>query len=370
MKKALVMTILGIVLSVLFLSVGYAQEAVAQGDLLQKELAQLGDAFAGVNDAFDGLQAFMNEVVGEVKGNMAGVADLNSRLGDLTDVVQAVAVEIKTAEGKLIGLRNDVDGLSLTQQELLVRATALESGLSELSASCDDFQKAISASLDAVNADLSASLDATNADLSALSDKYDALAASFADFNAQFAAFKDSVTAELASIEGAIGTLQSGVSGLSDKYDALAASFDDFNAQFAAFKDGVMSDIAALKNRQAGLEGRVKKLEDEDVGTFKKKVIELERSMSALSIKIDNNRAKLEGFDGAIADLANGVSMNQAGILANTNLIEDHDARIAALEGGAGLAELKSQLDGAYFIAIVGLLAGVGALVLAFMNMP
>ena len=326
MKKALVMTIVGIALSVLFLAVGYAQgdatAAAAQDDLLQQELAQLEDAFAGVNNAFGGLQAFMNEVVGEVKGNMAGVADLDSRLGDLSDVVQAISVELKTAEGKLIGLRKDVDGLSSTQQELLVRATALESGLSELSTSCDDFQKSISAALDAVHADLSASLDATNADLSALSDKY----------------------------------------------DALAATFADFNAQFAAFKDGVMSDIAALKKGQAGLEDRVKQLEDEDVGTFKKKVIELERSMSALSIKIDNNRAKLEGFDGAIADLANGVSMNQAGILANTNLIEDHDARITALEDGAGLAELKSQVDGLYFISIVALLAGVGALIWGFMG--
>jgi len=326
MKKALVMTIVGIALSVLFLAVGYAQgdatAAAAQDDLLQQELAQLEDAFAGVNNAFGGLQAFMNEVVGEVKGNMAGVADLDSRLGDLSDVVQAISVELKTAEGKLIGLRKDVDGLSSTQQELLVRATALESGLSELSTSCDDFQKSISAALDAVHADLSASLDATNA----------------------------------------------GLSALSDKYDALAATFADFNAQFAAFKDGVMSDIAALKKGQAGLEDRVKQLEDEDVGTFKKKVIELERSMSALSIKIDNNRAKLEGFDGAIADLANGVSMNQAGILANTNLIEDHDARITALEDGAGLAELKSQVDGLYFISIVALLAGVGALIWGFMG--
>ena len=326
MKKALVMTIVGIALSVLFLAVGYAQgdatAAAAQDDLLQQELAQLGEAFAGVNNAFGGLQTFMNEVVGEVKGNMAGVADLDNRLGDLKDVVQAISVELKTAEGKLIGLRKDVDGLSSTQQELLVRATALESGLSELSASCDDFQKSISAALDAVHADLSASLDATNA----------------------------------------------GLSALSDKYDALAATFADFNAQFAAFKDGVMSDIAALKKGQAGLEDRVKQLEDEDVGTFKKKVIELERSMSALSIKIDNNRAKLEGFDGAIADLANGVSMNQAGILANTNLIEDHDARITALEDGAGLAELKSQVDGLYFISIVALLAGVGALIWGFMG--
>jgi len=315
MKKALVITMVGIALSVLFLTVGYAQGAAtataAQDDLLQKELAQLGEAFVGVNNAFGGLQTFMNEVVGEVKGNMAGVADLDKRLGDLKNVVQAVSVELKAAEGKLIGLRDDVDGLSSTQRELLVRAAALESGLSELSASCDKFQKAITASLDATNADLSA---------------------------------------------------------LGDKYDALAASFADFSAQFAAFKDSVMFDIAALKKAQAGLEDRVKQLEDEDVGTFKKKVIELERSMSALSIKIDNNRAKLEGFDGAIADLANGISANQAGIFANTNLIEDHDARIAALEGGAGLAELKSQVDGLYFISIVALLAGVGALIWGFMQ--
>jgi len=349
MKKALVMAIVGIALSVLFLSVGYAQETTApapQNDQLQKELAQLGDAFAGVNDAFGGLQTFMNEVVGEVKGNMAGVADLDSRLGDLKDVVQAVSVEIKTAEGKLIGLRDDVDGLSSTQQELLVRATALESGLTELSDSCDKFQKAISASL-----------DSTNADVSALSDKYDALAASFGDFSSEFAAFKESVTAELASIQGDVSTLQSDVSGLGDKYDALSASFADQSSQ-----------LAALQKGQAALNDRVKKLEDEDVGTFKKKVIELERSMSALSIKIDNNRVKLEGFDQAIADLSNGISVNQAGILSNKNLLEDHDARISALEGGAGLAELKSQVDGAYFIGIVGLLAGVGALIWGFMK--
>ena len=361
MKKALILAIVGIMLSALFLTVGYAQgEAAApasQDTLLQKELAQLGDAFAGVNDAFGGLQTFMNEVVGEVKGNMAAVADLDSRLGDLKDVVQAISVELKSAEGKIIGLRKDVDGLSSTQQELLVRATALESGLSELSASCDDFQKSITASL-----------DSTNADVSALGDKYDALAASFSDFSDQFAAFKDSVTAELDSIQGSIGALQTGVSGLSDKYDALAANFSDFSDQFAAFKDSVITDISALKKAQSALQDRVKKLEDEDVGSFKKKVIELERSMSALSIKIDNNRAKLEGFDQAIADLSNGISANQASILANKNLIEDHDARIAALEGGAGLAELKSQMDGMYFIAIVGLLAGVGALIWGFMK--
>ncbi len=326
MKKALVMAIIAMMFSALFLVAGYAQgeeaPVVPETDLLQEELTKLGDTFAGVNDAFGGLQEFMHEIVSEVKGNMVAIEDLDGRVASLKDAMQAMSLELKSVEGKLITLREDTSRLSSTQQELMVRATALESGLSEFSDSFEKFQGQITASLNATNADLSTLRDA-------LSKRCDALEASL---------------------------------------DALAASLDDLNHRFAAFKDGVMADISALKKGQAALEDRVKQLEDQDVGTFKKKVIELERSMSALSIKIDNNRAKLEGFDQAIADLSVAISTNQAGILANTDVIEDHDARISALEGGAALEELKAQVDGLYFIAIVALLAGVGALIWGFMG--
>lgn len=325
MKKALVMAIIAMMFSALFLVAGYAQgeeaPAVPETDLLQEELTKLGDTFAGVKDAFGGLQEFMHEIVSEVKGNMVAIEDLDGRVASLKDAMQAMSLELKSVEGKLITLREDVSRLSSTQQELMVRSTALESGLSELSASFEEFQGQITASLDATNADLSALSDA-------LSKRCDALAANL---------------------------------------DALAASLDDLNSRFAAFKQGVMADISALQKGQVALEDRVKILEDQDVGTFKKKVIELERSMSALSIKIDNNRAKLEGFDQAISDLSAAISTNQAGILANTNVIEDHDARIAALEGGAALEELKAQVDGLYFISIVALLAGLGALIWGFL---
>ncbi len=326
MKKALVMAIIAMMLSALFLAVGYAQEgeveAAVETDLLQEELAKLSDAFAGVNDAFGGLKEFMHEIVSEVKGNMVAVEDLDGRLESLKDAMQAISLELKSTEGKVITLKQDVSRLSSTQQELMVRVTALESGLSELSASVESRLSDLSAWFEDFQARMESSLNATNADLSALRDKC----------------------------------------------DALAASLDDLNSLFSAFKQGVVADISALKKGQAGLEERVKKLEDEDVGTFKKKVIELERSMSALSIKIDNNRAKLEGFDQAIAELSSAVSRNQAGILANTDVIEDHDERIAALEGGAALEELKAQVDGLYFISIVALLAGVGALIWGFMK--
>jgi chromosome segregation ATPase len=315
MKKALVTAIIAMMFSALFLMVGYAQgEEAAAGpetDLLQEELIRLGDTFAGVKDAFAGLQEFMHEIVSEVKGNMVDIEDLDGRVASLKDAMQAMSLELKSVEGKILNLQEDSSRLSSTQQELMVRSTALESGLSELSASFEEFQAQITASLDATNGDLYA---------------------------------------------------------LSQSCDALAAKLDDLNSRFVAFNDGIMADVSALKKGQVALEDRVKQLEDQDVGTFKKKVIELERAMSALSIKIDNNRAKLEGFDQAIADLSVAISTNQAGILANTNVIEDHDARIAALEGGAALEELKAQVDGLYFIAIVALLAGVGALIWGFMG--
>ena len=90
--------------------------------------------------------------------------------------------------------------------------------------------------------------------------------------------------------------------------------------------------------------------------------------MSALSIKIDNNRAKLEGFDQAIASLASEIETNRSGLLANMNLLEDHEIRISGLEGGAQLAALEEQVNTLYFISIVALLAGIGALVWGFLG--
>jgi len=149
----------------------------------------------------------------------------------------------------------------------------------------------------------------------------------------------------------------------------LKDAFNELNTDYQAFKQDIQAEIQAVQKSVADLNGRVKKLEDEDVGTFKKKVIELERTMSALSIKIDNNRTKLGGFDQAISGFASDIEANKKAILANKKLLEDHENRIAALEkSGTQLTDLKSQVNSLYFISIVALLAGVGALVWGFMK--
>ncbi|RLE37416.1 hypothetical protein DRJ12_02900 [Candidatus Acetothermia bacterium] len=225
-------------------------------------------------------------------------------------------MEIKDAEGKIVGLRDDVDGLSAAQQDLTDRIDALEGGLSDLASFCDE---------------LRAKGEATAADLSTLSDKFDALADDYNTFKSVFDSFRESVEGEISSLR------------------------DDFTA-----------DLSRVNAQYDDLSGRVAALEDEDVGTFKKKVIELERSMAALSIRVDNNRAKLEGFDSAIAGLSDEISNTREGILqSNQQLLDEYDARITALEEGG---DVKRQIDTLYFISIVALLAGVGALIWGFIG--
>jgi len=297
MKKALSIALVGALSLFLFLAAGYAQEEVTVPELLDQELAALDAVFGD-------LQSFIGELVVEVKGNMGDVDDLKN-------IVQAISIELKAAEGKIIGLRDDVDGMARIQQETQIRLVVLETGLSELSAA-------------------------------------------FAECCAR--------------LEAEVADTQANLAALTDQVAALIVDYNTFKDEYAAFKDSILADISMLQKGQEALAVRVQVLEDQDVGTFKKKVLQLERSMSALSIKIDNNRAKLEGFDQAIASLASEIETNRSGLLANMNLLEDHEIRISGLEGGAQLAALEEQVNTLYFISIVALLAGIGALVWGFLG--
>ncbi len=292
MKRALSVTAVTALSLLVFLFVGYGQEEGAQAvsELLEQELSAMEAIFGS-------LQALTGELISEIKGNMADIDELDARIEDYKDIVTAVSVEIKEAEGKIVGLRADVDALAETQQELMVRVVALEAGLSELSAFVDQ---------------LKALLDLDIADLAALRGEFDALA-----------------------------------------------------ADYEPFKAAVYADISMLQGQFGDLAARMQALEDEDVGTFKKKVIELERSMAALAIRIDNNRAKLEGFDHAIAGLSEQINVELQDWSANQALEMDSlEARLAALED----SNIQTQIDTLFFISIVALLAGVGALIWGFLG--
>ena len=311
MKRALSVATVTALSLLLFLSVGYAQEegAEAVSVLLEQELVAMESAFGS-------LEAFMAELIGEVKGNMGDIDSFNAKLDDYRDIVEAVSVEIKDAEGKIIGLRADVDALGETQQELMVRVVALEAGLSELAAFCDD---------------LKTRLDVAVADIAVLREAIDVLAADYVAHKLAFDAFRSSVYADL-----------------------------------LFFEETFTADLAFVQAHVEDLSLRVIALEEEDVGTFKKKVIELERSMAAVAIRVDNNRAKLEGFDHAIAAISEEMAATRAGILqSNRALLSEFDARLIALEDGT---DLQTQIDSLFFISIIALLSGVGALIWGFLD--
>jgi len=310
MKKALSVAVVTALSLLVFLFVGYAQE---EGDTPIAEL--LNQELTAMESAFGSLELFMAELIGEVKGNMGDIDQFNAKVDDLRDIVSAVSIEIKAAEGQIVGLREDVDALGETQQELKVRIVALEAGLSELSTFVDG---------------LSARLTVTGADLSMLREEFDVLIADYDVFKDAFAAFQVAVYGDIATLR------------------------DSFTADITLFS--ITVDDLSL---------RVQALEDEDVGTFKNKVIDLERSIAALAIRIDNNRAKLEGFDHAVATLSDEMMATRESVIAaNEQLLAEYDARLLALEA----VDMQEQIDSLYFISIIALLAGVGALIWGFLG--
>jgi len=332
MKRALSVAAVTALSLLVFLIAGVAQEegATSVAELLDQELSAMESAFGN-------LEAFITELISEVKGNMGDIDDLYLQVDDLRDIVTAISVEIKTAEGKIVGLREDVDALGATQQELRVRIVALEAGLSELSTF-----------VDAINARLT---DAEGG-LGMLREEFDALIADYDAFKEAFAAFQAAVNSDIEALR-------------TDVYADLALLRDDVFGAIGGLQDGFSADISMLSLTIDDLSTRVQALEDEDVGTFKRKVLDLERSVAALAIRIDNNRAKLEGFDVAIAALSEEMAgTRDALIAANQELLTEYDARLVALES----VDTQSQIDTLYFISIVALLAGVGALIWGFLG--
>ena len=332
MKRALSTAAITALSLLVFLFVGYAQEEAATSiaELLDQELAAMESAFGS-------LEAFMAELIGEVKGNMGDIDAFNAKADDLRDIVTAVSVEIKSAEGRIIGLRADVDALGETQQELKVRIVALEAGLSELSTFVDE---------------LSARLTVTDADLGILREEFDTLITDYGVFKEAFSAFQVSVYGDIDSLR-----------------DSMYTDLDNLSTtvygEISGMKTGFAADISLFSITIDDLALRVQLLEDEDVGTFKKKVIDIERNMAALAIRIDNNRSKLEGFDHAIAGLSDEMlATRESVIAANQQLLSEYDARLVALES----VDMQSQIDTLYFISIVALLAGVGALIWGFLG--
>ena len=378
MKKALTLTMAALLSLLLFTATAYGQEQASEqaaSQLLEQELTAMEAVFGD-------LEALMSELITEIKGNMGDIGLLDDRIEDFRDVVEAVSIEIKTAEGRIVGLRDDVDELTGVQQDLKSRVSALEEELASLTAQqqecCDALEAAIAlareelqASIDehaatlqaailTTNEELQAAITKTRSDLeSALEQLEMMLSSAIQDSHSELAA---SIASARSDLESAITEVVANLGLLEEEFAAWLEDYTAFHDDYGVFREAAMFDISELQGQVDNLFLRVQSLEDEDIGSFKLKVLELERNFAALSIRVENNRTKLEGFDQAIADLVFGIEENSAAIQSTMSLLEDHDSRLLAVEDGTMVAELETQLGTVYFISILGLLAGVGAL--------
>jgi chromosome segregation ATPase len=306
MKKALsVALLLGLLTTCIAAT---AQEEITVPELFEREIAAMEEAFGGV-------QAFMAELIGEVKGNMADIDELQAGLGVLRDYTDAIATELGGAQEKIAALQSE-------DEALMARIQSLKSGLDELTAFAEECCARLEQMILRNREEFTTALEGLAADLAQLESR-------FSDWAEDYAAFKQIVLDDLAAIHISV--------------DHLGMALDD-------------------------LQMRVQCLEDEDVGSFKRKVIELERNMAALSIKVDNNRTKLEGFDHALASLTTDIELNASGLLSAMSLIEDHEARLALLEQGPADDDLEQRVSSASTLALLALLAGIGALVWSFVG--
>ncbi len=356
MKRALSVAMVTALTLLTFLFVAHAQEVGVSSipERLEQELAAMEAAFGSV-------QSFMGELVTEVKTNMSDIETSNARVQELRDIVSAVSVEMKQAEGKIIGLRTDLDALGAGFLQLRARVDALEGGLTELASFCDL---------------LKSRLDAQEVGLGTLRSEFDALVDAFGSHMKGYNDFTQQLDAQLSTMDAGylsrFDAIESGFTGALDSlktevYAGMDAIQSGVYGEIATIESTFTSSMTLLESEYGDLAGRIQSLEDEDVGTFKKKVLDLERSMAALAIKVDNNRAKLEGFDQAIATLSTDMATTKEGILqANRELLGQYDIRLQAVEDNA--AYLKTQIDTLYFISIVALLAGVGALIWGFLG--
>lgn len=367
MKKALTLTMAALLSLLLFTATAYGQEQAreeAASQLLEQELTAMEAVFGD-------LEGLMSELITEIKGNMGDIGLLDDKIEDFRDVVEAVSIEIKTAEGRIVGLRDDVDELTGVQQDLKTRVTALEEQLASLTAQQQECCAALEAAIALTREELQAALAATEEELqTAIAKTRSDLEAAIGQLEMMLSTAIQESHAELAGsiasarsdLEAAITEVVASLGKLEEEFAAWLEDYTAFHDDYSVFREAALYDISELQGQVDNLFLRVQSLEDEDIGSFKLKVLELERNFAALSIRVENNRTKLEGFDQAIADLAIGIEQNSAAIQSTMSLLEDHDSRLLAVEDGTMVAELETQLGTVYFISILALLAGVGAL--------
>lgn len=195
--------------------------------------------------------------------------------------------------------------------------------------------------------------------------KYRALAAQLGDLEAKFLQLQELCGQKIPALE-------KGLSDCLSQIGVLRKSLEDVVAGCQAADAALEAKIAALASQIDQLSSRVGVLESYDIGNLSRRVLSLEQAIQAVQIKIENNREKIAALEKTLGGFAADISALKESVQTLETRISDHDARIAAMEEalGTNIQDLTARLDTIQALAILGLLAGIGAVILILLGIP
>lgn len=160
--------------------------------------------------------------------------------------------------------------------------------------------------------------------------------------------------------------------------EALSKSIADLSARLEAIQAELSSALSALGAKVEDLakivdqhEQRIATLESYDLGSLARRVLALEQAIQAVQIKIENNREKIAALEKTVGGLATDVSTLKESVLTLDTRVSDVENRLATLEStvGTNVQDVLSRLDTVQALAILGLVAGIGAIVLVLLGL-
>jgi len=119
---------------------------------------------------------------------------------------------------------------------------------------------------------------------------------------------------------------------------------DEIASMQAAFGEvTVVQDVENLGSRLDDHESRITTLEQIDLGAVQRRLLALEEARQALQIKIDNNRAKVEGVEAALGGYQSDIESLKTSISDLGTSLEAQGAELTALK--EEVASLKAVQD-------------------------
>lgn len=363
-------------------TVATLSDAVKQLTDLPGEVAQQKADLASLSDQ---LTKTTQELTNRIKANELGISKIkegSDHAVALTNAMQAslgsLLSRMNTAEGQLSDLQSSFSNLSAnTSSSISDLSTKLAGGLSDLSAKIDSSISKLSDKTDNSISDLSAKTDSSIGGLAARLD----------DADKQLSQLQDTAN-QVSSMAGTIGSLQASVAQLASNLDKQAAGIarlQDVVKRLGEFKqlqgiaERVQANSTQLKALQAQLQALSQKTKAQRPqqphvpADITKKVDRLTAKISDVLIEAENNKKSLTDLQGSLAGLKSEVARQVQSALASVpsrSDIQNVQQQVTQLQQltAKQIKRAEMKADAANGLALIGLLAGLGAVAVALLR--